>query len=108
MQDSEIHIGDVLRIRSFESMKAEFGTDEHGDIHNDIWFPKCMSHLCEKTFTVLSSYDIYPNRKGYRSVEGVENNGEEYWRIRAWMLEPCNDVEDIYIATDDDIILLLS
>ena len=53
MRDEDIHIGDTLRIRSYEDMKSEFGADSDGDIPGDIANPRCsvyfltsMSNLC--------------------------------------------------------------
>lgn len=106
MKDSEIHVGDVLQIRSFEDMKSEFGIDEDGDIHGGrtAWFDNKMKPLCGKVFTV-SEFKY----NEYHSVEGVEdcNNGT-HWSISAWMLEPYSDDTEWEVADDNQIALLLS
>lgn len=106
MKDSEINIGDVLRIRSFEDMKSEFGIDEDGDIHGGrtAWFDNEMKPLCGKVFTVSEfEYDEY------HSVEGVEDCDDgTHWSISAWMLEPFNDTDELEPASDDDFDVLFS
>lgn len=106
MKDCDIHIGDVLQIRSYEDMKSEFGVDEDGDIHGGCgaWFDNEMKPLCGKVFTV-SEFE----HDGYHSVEGVEDCDDgTNWSISAWMLEPYTDTEEFYIASDEEIDLLLS
>ena len=106
MQDIEIHIGDVLQIRSFEDMKSEFGVGQDGYIHgrHGVWFGGEMEVLCGNVFTVSEFHDIE-----YRSIEGVENCDDgTYWSICAWMLEPYEDNTEMEVADDNQIALLLS
>lgn len=104
MKDEDIHVGDVVRIRSFEDMKSEFGIDEDGDIHGgcSAWFYNEMKPLCGKVFTVSEfEYDEY------HSVEGIEDCDDgTQWSISAWMLEPYNDDKDIDVASDEELNLL--
>ena len=106
MKDNEIHIGDMLRVRSFEDMKSEFGIDEDGDIRGEhnIWFDNEMKPLCGKVFTVSEfEYDEY------HSVEGIEDCDDgTHWSVRAWMLDPFNDTDELEPASDDDFDVLLS
>lgn len=104
MKDEDIHVGDVVRIRSFEDMKSEFGVDQHGHIHGDynVWFGDGMKALCGSVFTVTE----YRNGE-YRSVEGIEDCDDgSNWSISAWMLEPYNDDKDIDVASDEELNLL--
>lgn len=106
MKDCDIHIGDVLQIRSFEDMKSEFGVGQDGYIHGGdaVWFGDGMEALCGNVFTVSEFNDIE-----YRSIEGVENRDDgTYWSICAWMLEPYEDNTEMEVADDNQIALLLS
>lgn len=115
MRDEDIHIGDTLRIRSYEDMKSEFGVDLFGRIHGtdndprvEVMFEKDMIGLCGSVFTV-SQKSIYHSAYEYRSVEGVENCEDGgIWVIRAWMLEPHEEDAEWEVADDDQIALLLS
>ena len=108
MRDEDIHIGDTLRIRSYEDMKSEFGVDEDGDICGvGAYFLTIMSNLCGKEFTVS---DIVKTDYGYTylSLQEVEcRAGMPPWTIKSWMLEPCDDVE-WEVADDNEIALLFS
>lgn len=110
MLDSEIHIGDVLRIRSFEDMKSEFGADKDGDILMDdgVYFFEQMGYMCGKLFTVSDIEDDGGYEYEYRSFQGVEESDNHHWCIKAWMLEPYTDTEEFYIASDEEISSLLS
>ena len=114
MKDNEIHIGDVLQIRSFEDMKSEFGFEDFG--LEDGWiigkdgvcFTKEMIYLCGSVFTV-SKITQKDNRYYYRSVEGIEIKAFGHpWFIAAWMLEPYSDDTEWEVADDNQIALLLS
>lgn len=111
MRDEDIHIGDTLRIRSYEDMKSEFGADEEGDILiNDgvSFIPKHMGYMCGKLFTVSNAEDDDGYGYEYRSLQRVEGYGDSHWCIKAWMLEPYTDTEEFYIASDEEISSLLS
>lgn len=106
MRDSEIHVGDMLQVRSFEDMKSEFGVDQDGHIHgeHDVWFGDVMKALCGNVFTVSEFSD-----GEYRSIEGVEDCDDgTHWSICAWMLEPYEDNTEMEVADDNQIALLLS
>ena len=83
MRDEDIHIGDVLRIRQWEDMVAEYGmttSDEYSyycatQVCKEVRFVKQMKHLCGLNFTVSNVYDVEVldnNIKFYRSKENVE------------------------------------
>lgn len=33
MRDEDVHIGDTVRVRQWDDMKNEFGTDQNGNIN---------------------------------------------------------------------------
>ena len=45
-------IGDKVKIRTWESMAKEFGTDRDGDISCKCWFVTDMKKYCGKVFTI--------------------------------------------------------
>ena len=111
MKEKDIHIGDVLKIRSWDDMKSEYGVDEFGEIVSDkgVCFHEEMQHLCGRIFTVQDVEQRIGDETRYYSVEGVEQL--DYcgnWYITAWMLDPYADDEDFECATDDEITLLFS
>ena len=111
MKDIEIHIGDVLRIRSWEDMKAEYGIDECGVIlpAGEAGFHEEMCLLCGEKFTVTKIVSRRNEYHGYRSEEGVENRDRlSSWVILSWMLEPYEDNLESKIPSDDEIALLFS
>lgn len=101
MRLEDIHVGDVLRIREWDDMVAEYRKDPDGDIslisYSDFCYPyfvRTMRYLCGKVFTVKS---INIDNTLY-SVEGIELATDPYntvgfdWNITAEMLEPvCED-----------------
>lgn len=111
MKSKDIHVGDVLQIRSFEDMKAEYGVDIDGCVHKDgLWFGGSMLSMCGRQFTIArirnKSCDDYLSE--YLSEEGVEDNEcGGTWGIMAWMLEPYR-YEELEPASDDEIISLIS
>ena len=110
MEEKDIHIGDVLKIRSWEDMCMEFDVDEDEEIlYDGVWFLKDMRDLCGKIFTVSNAEGDDECGYDYQSVQGVEHLDKyKTWSIRAWMLEPYEDDEDFECATDDEITLLFS
>lgn len=112
MKDEDIHVGDVVRIRSFEDMKSEFGVDRYGDIpgYDSVSFVAKMQELCGAVFTVAYALNQDDYGWDYRSVEGIEGLGEDdnFWSIRAWMLEPYEEDTEWEVADDNQIALLLS
>lgn len=83
---SEFKVGDKLRIRQWEDMKEEFGTDYNGAINCKYDFTEEMKHLCGLPFTV-SNIEFGE----YFSVEGTEDlrydGMRDRWFISADMLE---------------------
>lgn len=52
MKLEDIHPGDVLRIREWDDMEAEFGTDDEGDIACEFYFTREMEKFCGTVLTV--------------------------------------------------------
>lgn len=82
---SNFDIGDVCRIRSWESMEAEFGIDQWGAIACQFSFTEEMKYLCGARFTISR---ITEGIK-YHSIEGIERGtlGYRDYLISADMLE---------------------
>lgn len=82
-------VGDRVRIRDWDDMKREYGTDSDGDIKvPDIVFTRCMRHLCGRYATIrsISSQD---------DIIGLENwsdtSGDITWFFTKSMLEPAEE-----------------
>lgn len=82
MKPSEIEVGDELKIRSWDDMENEFGTDDYGNIPCEGIFARCMQHICNSPFTVKRTRGVM--FKFFVSEEGSEGD----WVISADMLEP--------------------
>lgn len=113
MKEKDIHVGDILRIRSYEDMVEEYGCDSYGIIYSDgFCFSDVMRELCGRQFTVSEiGHDEWVPGTFFLSKEGIECYGDDdgwHWYIPAWMLEPYEDEEDLECATDDEIMLLFS
>lgn len=110
MRDSDIHVGDVLRIRQWGDMASEYTV-----VDNDIYiynhsclidtFVSSMCSLCGTVFTVLRKEEHRNGSMRYESVEGFHNK----WAITAEMLEPLeDDTEEFDVASDEDFFKLFS
>lgn len=108
MQDSDIEVGDVLRIRQWGDMASEYtavGDDIYIYNHSRFIdaFVSPMRSLCGTVFTVLRKDKHRNGSMRYESVEGFHNT----WAITAEMLEPLEDDTDEFdVATDEEIKLL--
>lgn len=92
MRDEDIHVGDVLRIRQWDDMAAEFGTFARTGIKLRILTPnynflRKMDYLCGQLFTVSGTCD----NACYQSEENVEGR----WKITAEMLDPAYIHEEV-------------
>lgn len=91
MRQEDIRVGDVLRIRRWEDMEAEFGLNEIGEILCADTFTPHMKELCGMTFTVKRIHE-YPTAASDYDAEEPEF---DRWLISADMLEPVTDNEEI-------------
>lgn len=83
-------VGDRVRIRDWDDMEREYGTDSNGDIKvPDTLFIRCMRHLCGRYATIRSI-----NRQD--NIIGLENwsdnSGDTDWFFTKSMLEPAETV----------------
>lgn len=86
MNLEDICVGDILKVREWSDMVAEYGENSFGDIYissDTEYFLKNMSYLCGRVFTVKSI-----NGRDIFSVEKIEITPIERWAITAGMLEP--------------------
>lgn len=89
MKPSEIEVGDELKIRSWDDMENEFGTNDYGNIPCEGTFARCMQHICNSPFTVKEVRDVMFKRFGVMFKRFVSEEGSEGdWVISADMLEP--------------------
>lgn len=95
MKSSEIEVGDELKIRSWDDMENEFGTNDYGNIPCEGTFARCMQHICNSPFTVKRIWGVMFKR--FVSEEGSEGD----WVISADMLEP-RKTDDKPEESDED------
>lgn len=74
MIDSEIQVGDCLRVMTWDELVDKFGITSGGKINSPIQFEERMDQVCGQIFTIKSierdPYGLY-----FRSVEEVETYG---------------------------------
>ena len=106
MRLEDIYIGDTLRIRDWDDMLAEYGSDIFGILVRHS-FSECMRYLCGKIITVKSidrTKDRISSKEGYELGSCIENPSMIEWAISAEMLEPCLQVlpepEEDYTTID--------
>lgn len=103
MQDSEIKVGDIVRVRSWDDMASEYTVDADGDIlitdqngNDKVYFlSKSMRRLCGLALTVSRIIKTTANFVTYKFVELTH-----YYDICAEMLEPYCEIE--YDVADDE------
>ena len=91
-ENFEPKVGDLVRIRSYEDMKSEFGVNEHGHIPCALAFVPDMMCLEGIEFTITRTEEMrYSDRDSLR-IYGIP---EEYsrWSISSDMIEPV-DIDD--------------
>ena len=79
-------VGDRVRIRSWESMEKEFGTDCSGNILTHFHFIDHMKPLCGRTATISSIKGKEVNLRGWSNT-----NGDIAWSYSTDMLEPAEE-----------------
>lgn len=101
MRLDDIHVGDLLRVRSWEDMLYEFGSGNGDVIGCRFGFPTEMQHLCGKVFEVgsIADQEIMPS-----DMSMLLKYNRTYWHLSADMLEPCvpisalDDFEDVDLS----------
>ena len=90
-------VGELVRVRQWDDMVAEFGVDDGGDIPCENYFTVSMKHLCGEEFVVKEITE-------YGSVKG-HNFG---YNISADMLEPvCFELSDQVENAGEEIMVFL-
>ena len=93
-------IGDKVKIRSWESMKKEFGTDSRGDIIlPNIYFTRGMKEYCGKEVTIEKCFYDEVKEERYYIVDGRP------WTFSNEMFEPVSQTIIIY-RKDNKVIAL--
>lgn len=108
MRDEDIRIGDVVRVRRWSDMKAEYGggtsgysiytRNENGDVTG--CFGTWMCFLCGKLFTVDSVCRNNNACNAYRFKE--DDSGVNVYFLTAEMLEPVIE-DELEVADDNEI-----
>lgn len=109
MRNEDINDGDILRVRGWDDMAAEFGTENFFDTTRiktpRVRFCERMKYMCGAVFTV--SRKAYDERGWfyYCSAEGIEKAGKVISIITSEMLEPLsNDKKEEFSPLPDELI----
>lgn len=100
MKHTDIHIGDVLKIREWEDMYDEFGVNGLGNIPCPVPFTTAMQDLCGKRFTVR-----YIQKNSSQIL--AEEKEFKFWNISADMLEPFWETDELDDINDSELIDIL-
>jgi hypothetical protein len=104
MRDDEIHIGDVVRVRSWDDMVREFGVDSGGDIDfgleigKSVLFVEGMRKLCGREVTITGMRDsaaIITDPGRHYMIFSVNSGKSERWSFVSEMFEPAVDYCEI-------------
>ena len=82
-------VGDRVRIRDWDDMKREYGTDSDGDINlPNVVFSRCMRHLCGRCATIrrISCHDDCVVLENWS-----DDSGNRGWVFSKSMLEPAEE-----------------
>ena len=122
MRDEDIHIGDMVRVRQWDDLANEYGENCHFveglfessyrsydiPIHaKRTRFSTYMKKFCGNVFTVSKTYLSGGVFTGYRFWDD-NLTGINQWFICAEMLEPFEEDDKWEVASDNDIVLLLT
>lgn len=93
-------VGDKVKVRSWESMEKEYGTDLRGDIKlPNIYFAKRMKEFCGKEVTIEKCFYNEAKEENYYIVDGRP------WTFSNEMFEPISQTIIIY-KTDNKVVAL--
>lgn len=93
MNIKDIQVGDHVRIRSWEDMKSEYGTNSYGDIQCKFIFNTAMRPLCELEGIVreINDEDV---RLTIGDIDSLCQTLLECCAISADMLEPAKEFDE--------------
>lgn len=93
MCDDEIHVGDVVKVRSWDDMAREFVVDSCGDIDfgpAKPEFVRNMRELCGREVTITNMCTV----NGI-AIFSVNSGRHETWNFVSEMFEPAADYYEI-------------
>lgn len=91
-------IGDRVKIRLWDDMAKEFGTDWSGDIKCKPYFVKAMKHLCGRTATIMCvEHEDFTTKV---RLKFDDNSGGIAWQYSTDMITPLVANKKIIITTD--------
>ena len=86
LREYRFHIGDLVRIRQWDDMIAQYGASDYGIATPDAAFVHNMKNLCGREFTI----EGFTERHGRMFVDGHNFP----WSITEYMIEPADELED--------------
>ena len=100
MRITQVHKGDMVRIRQWEDMEQEFGLNDRGSIICPFHFSVEMKSLCGEVFRVVKI------RGGDLIILEDHEGGVLDWNFSAEMLESPDDLELIPFDKSEISVLL--
>ena len=97
-RDFDPQVGDIVRIRDWGDMVAEFGLDSSGDIPCRFNFVRTMKYLCGREFQI-SKIDSGGRYYGADSVESISLDMIELVKEDSSDVETDNTLIDDFLGT---------
>lgn len=90
MCKTDIHIGDIVRIRQWDDMRSEYGLNQNGNIKCAKIFAQGMLHMCGTEFVVSGLWTEGQNLiiRGFPFIPS-----ERHWTVSSDMVEPVYDLQ---------------
>lgn len=100
MKAEDMYVGQRVRFRDWDDMKAEFGVRNSGAIDCRFLFTEAMKELCGQEFTIVSIDPMDKSKISEPKFYGVLR----YWKISSDMIKPVFDTVQISGDLEDDIL----
>lgn len=105
MKDSEICIGDVLRVREWDDLIREFGMDLGGNVKTTYSFVSQNKYLCGQQVEIIRMCDGTCGSLYECIVFGISTSESDTFYFSADELEALQ-IDNLEVATDEEIKLL--
>ncbi len=102
MSDSQILVGDLVRIRSWQDMAEQYGLDLDGNIIGRPMFVRGMESVCGETVTISDRWYYVDGtyRFAIKELPG--------YSFAAWMFDdPAGTDAGVFLPSDMDLTYLL-
>ena len=103
MSDSQILVGDLVRIRSWQDMAEQYGLDPDGDIIGRPMFVRGMESVCGKTVTISGRWTAGVDGTWRFAIKELPG-----YSFASWMFDdPAGTDAGVFSPSDMDLTFLL-